>query len=105
MTKQPYSYDGLDRVLHEKTRLQILSALAATAEGHDFHDLKTLCALTDGNLSRHLQVLKDEGLLEVDKSYENNRPHTHVSLTEAGRARFMSYIDALEAVVRNARGN
>ena len=64
-----FSYDGLDRVLHEKARLGILASLAANANGLLFNDLKQLCALTDGNLSRHLQVLEEARLVEIWKRF------------------------------------
>ena len=72
----PFSYDGLDRVIHEKARLGLMTSLMAHPKGLAFADLKQLCGLTDGNLSRHLQVLQEAGLVEVTKGYEGNRPHT-----------------------------
>ena len=69
-----FSYDGLDRVLHEKARLGILASLAANPEGLVFNDLKQLCVLTDGNLSRHLTVLHEAGLLETWKGTAGPRP-------------------------------
>src|ERR1700752_4783734 len=72
----PFSYDGLDRVIHEKARLGLLTSLMAHPKGLAFADLKQLCGLTDGNLSRHLQVLQEAGLVEVTKGYEGNRPPT-----------------------------
>ena len=63
----PFSYDGLDRVIHEKARLGLLTSLMAHPKGLAFADLKQLCGLTDGNLSRHLQVLQEAGLVEVTK--------------------------------------
>ena len=81
--KAPFSYEGLDRVMHEKARLGVLTSLMAHPKGLAFADLKQLCGLTDGNLSRHLQVLQEAGLLEIIKGYENNRPHTKCRLTAA----------------------
>ena len=60
----PFSYEGLDRVIHEKARLGLLTSLMAHPKGLAFADLKQLCGLTDGNLSRHLQVLQEAGLVE-----------------------------------------
>jgi DNA-binding transcriptional ArsR family regulator len=71
-----FAYDGLDRALHERARLGIMTALAFHPAGLLFADLKRLCALTDGNLSRHLDVLRDAGLVEIWKGFENRRPHT-----------------------------
>jgi len=98
----PFSYDGLDRVIHEKARLGIMTSLVAHPKGLAFGDLRALCGLTDGNLSRHLQVLAEAGLVEINKGYEKNRPLTTCRLTGAGRQRFLDYIDVLERVVRDA---
>ena len=103
-TDQPgrFSYDGLERVLHEKARLGIMTSLVTRPEGLLFSDLKRLCALTDGNLSRHMQVLQDAGLVEIWKGSQGNRPQTLVRLTEHGRARFLEYISVLEQIVGDA---
>jgi DNA-binding MarR family transcriptional regulator len=98
----PFSYDGLDRVIHEKARLGLLTSLMVNAEGLAFAELKRLCNLTDGNLSRHLQVLEEAGLVAITKGYEGNRPHTRCRLTRAGRRRFLDYLGVLERVVRDA---
>jgi len=98
----PFAYDGLDRVIHEKARLGMLTSLMAHPKGLAFADLKQLCGLTDGNLSRHLQVLQEAGLVEVTKGYEGNRPHTTCRLTKAGRRRFVDYLAVLEGLVRDA---
>src|SRR5438045_2202061 len=98
----PFSYEGLDRVIHEKARLGLLTSLMAHPKGLAFNDLKQLCGLTDGNLSRHLQVLQEADLVEVIKGYEGNRPHTTCKLTRVGRRRFLDYLAELERVVRDA---
>jgi DNA-binding transcriptional ArsR family regulator len=98
----PFSYEGLDRVMHEKARLGLLTSLMAHPKGLAFADLKQLCGLTDGNLSRHLQVLQEAGLVEVIKGYEGNRPHTSCRLTKSGRRRFLDYLAVLEGLVRDA---
>ena len=67
----PFSYDGLDRVIHEKARLGLLTSLMAHPKGLAFADLKQLCGLTDGNLSRHLGVLQEAGLVEVTKGWSS----------------------------------
>src|SRR5215475_6055037 len=100
----PFSYDGLDRVIHEKARLGLLTSLIAHPTGLPFADLKQLCALTDGNLSRHLQVLDEAGLVEVLKSFDGRRPLTTCRLTFAGRERFVAYLAILERVVKKAAG-
>src|SRR5687767_8143491 len=91
-----FAFDGLDRVLHEKARLGILSSLVANPQGLLFTELKELCSLTDGNLSRHMQVLQDAGLVEVWKGSQGKRTQTLVRMTDKGRARFMEYIGVLE---------
>jgi len=98
----PFSYEGLDRVIHEKARLGVLTSLIAHPKGLAFADLKQLCGLTDGNLSRHLQVLQEAGLVEIAKGYEGNRPHTRCRLTKVGRRRFLDYLAVLEGLVRDA---
>ena len=97
-----YSYDRLDRVLHEKARLAILTSLLAHPDGLRFNELKELCTLTDGNLSRHLQTLKEEALVEIWKGFENNRPQTLCRLSAQGRERFLGYLEELERVVKQA---
>jgi len=97
-----YAYDGLDRVLHEKARLGILTSLLSNPDGLAFNDLKSLCALTDGNLSRHLRVLEEEGLLMVEKGFDGRKPKTHCRMTALGRQRFLAYLEVLERVVRDA---
>ena len=98
----PFAFDGLDRIFHEKARLGILTSLLGHAEGLSFADLKRLCGLTDGNLSRHLQVLEEAGQVSVHKGYEGKRPHTNCRMTDKGRLRFANYLDELERVLRNA---
>ena len=98
----PFAYDGLDRVIHEKARLGILTSLIAHPTGLAFADLKQLCGLTDGNLSRHLQVLEEAAVVEITKTFERKRPLTTCRLTTAGRRRFLDYIEVLERVVRDA---
>lgn len=93
-----YAYDGLERVMHEKARLGLLTSLAAHPEGLSFTDLKELCALTDGNLARHLQVLEEAQLVEIEK-WERR---TQCRLSDAGRERFLDYLAELERVVRDA---
>ncbi len=100
--KAPFAYEGLDRAIHEKARLGVLTSLIVHPRGLAFSDLKQLCALTDGNLSRHLQVLHDAGLVEIVKGYAGSRPQTQCRLTAAGRQRFLDYLVVLEQVVRDA---
>jgi DNA-binding HxlR family transcriptional regulator len=97
-----YAYPGLDRVIHERARLSVLTSLARYPRGLRFNDMKSLCGLTDGNLSRHLQVLQEAGLVEVAKSFEQNRPQTTCTLTADGHRRYVEYLAVLEQVVRDA---
>ena len=97
-----FAYDGLDRALHERARLGIMTALVFNPAGLLFADLKRVCALTDGNLSRHLDVLRDAGLVEVWKGFENRRPQTLCRMSADGRPRFVSYLEELEGVIRDA---
>jgi DNA-binding MarR family transcriptional regulator len=98
----PFAYEGLDRVFHEKARLGIVSSLATHADGLTFSELKSLCALTDGNLSRHLQVLEEAGYVAIEKGYDGKRPQTRCRLTGQGRTRFSEYLAVLEQVLRRA---
>ena len=97
-----FAYDGLERVIHEKARLSILCSLSAHADGVAFNDLKELCKLTDGNLSRQLQILKDEGFIEITKTSKGARPLTIARLSPDGRKRSLEYIDVLQNVVADA---
>jgi DNA-binding MarR family transcriptional regulator len=97
-----FAYDGLDRVIHEKARLGVLTSLIAHPKGAVFGDLKKMCALTDGNLSRHLQVLEEAKLIDIEKGYDHNRPQTICRITAQGRQRYLDYLKVLEQVVRDA---
>src|SRR5262249_24412037 len=85
-----------------KARLSVLTSLVAHPKGLVFGDLKTLCGLTDGNLSRHLAVLEEAGLIEIAKGYEHNRPQTVCRITLDGRRRYLDYLAVLEQVARAA---
>ncbi|HZZ87769.1 MAG TPA: transcriptional regulator [Caulobacteraceae bacterium] len=98
----PFAYEGLDRAIHERARLGILTSLVSQPKGLVFGDLRRLCGLTDGNLSRHLSVLQEAGLVEVTKGFERNRPQTRIAITPGGRARFLEYLEVLDRVVREA---
>ncbi len=97
-----FAYEGLDRVIHERARLSVLTSLITHAKGLPFNDLKQLCALTDGNLSRHLKVLETEGMVKITKGQEQNRPLTTCRITAAGRKRYLEYLTTLEQVVKDA---
>jgi len=97
-----FAYEGLDRVIHERARLGVLTSLIAHPRCLVFGDLRRLCQLTDGNLSRHLAVLQEAGFVAIDKSFEKNRPQSVCRITENGRARYLDYLAVLEQVVRDA---
>jgi DNA-binding transcriptional ArsR family regulator len=97
-----FAYEGLDRVIHERARLSVLTSLVAHPKGLLFGDLKQLCTLTDGNLSRHLQVLQEAALVAIEKGFEHNRPQTVCRITPEGRRRYLAYLGVLEQVVRDA---
>jgi DNA-binding MarR family transcriptional regulator len=97
-----FAYEGLDRVIHEKARLSVLTSLVAHPKGAVFGDLKQMCGLTDGNLSRHLHVLQEAALIAIEKGYDHNRPQTVVRITPQGRQRYLDYLAVLEQVVRDA---
>ena len=99
-----FAYEGLDRVIHEKARLSIITSLTTHPSGLIFNDLKDLCALTDGNLSRHLQILSEAGLIQIWKGFKDNRPQTLCVMTDEGRKRFIEYITVLENIVTDAVG-
>ena len=99
-----FAYEGLDRIIHEKARLGIITSLATHPHGLIFGDLKDLCSLTDGNLSRHLQLLHESGLVQIWKGFKDNRPQTLCRLSDDGRRRFLEYITVLENVVTDALG-
>src|SRR5712691_9661766 len=99
-----FAYEGLDRVILEKARLSVLTSLVAYPKGLVFGDLKQMCGLTDGNLSRHLQVLEEARLIEIEKGYDHNRPQTICRITAEGRRRYLDYLSVLEQVVRDAAG-
>ena len=98
----PFAYEGLDRVIHERARLGVLTSLAAHPKGLAFADLRRLCGLTDGNLSRHLAVLADASLVEIEKGFDKGRPQTLCRITAEGRQRYLDYLAVLEQVVRDA---
>ena len=75
-TRPAFAYDALDSVIHERARLSLLTCLVTHPKGLAFADLKAMCALTDGNLSRHLQVLRTAKLIEITKDADHSRPHT-----------------------------
>jgi DNA-binding MarR family transcriptional regulator len=101
-TEGRFAYEGLDRVIHERARLSVLTSLLTNPKGLTFGDLKQLCALTDGNLSRHLSVLEKAKMVEILKGHDRNRPQTICRITANGRKRYLEYLSTLEQVVKDA---
>jgi DNA-binding MarR family transcriptional regulator len=89
----------LDRLVHERTRLGILSVLAVN-DRLSFNDIKRLLGLSDGNLSVHARKLEEAGYVECSKSFAGRLPHTEYALTTSGRRALQRYLDHMEALIR-----
>lgn len=98
----PEPFLQLDRVIHEKGRLAIMSMLAATPE-ISFTELRDTLEMTDGNLTTHVRTLQEAGYVAVAKSFQKNRPLTTCSLTAAGRKAFAGYVALLEQIVQQTK--
>lgn len=98
----PEPFLKLDRVIHEKGRMAIMSLLAANTE-LSFTEMKQTLGMTDGNLSVHLRTLQESGYISINKTFQDRKPLTTCSLTNNGRKAFASYIDLLEEIVRQSR--
>ena len=101
------TYDGgtaaLDRLIHERVRLAIVSALAVNAS-LTFNELKNLLGASDGNLSVHARKLEEAGYLACSKSFDGRVPRTEYKLTASGRKALEKYLDHMEALIRTTRG-
>jgi DNA-binding MarR family transcriptional regulator len=93
---------NLDRLIHERTRLAIISALAVN-DSLTFNELKLLLSVTDGNLSVHARKLEDAGYIACAKSFANRLPKTEYRLSAAGRRALEKYLDHMEALIRATR--
>ncbi len=98
----PDAFLQLDRVIHEKGRLAIMSMLAASPE-LSFTEMRDALSMTDGNLTTHIRTLQDAGYISVTKSFQNNRPLTTCALTAAGKKAFVSYINLLEEIIQQTK--
>lgn len=96
----PFAYEGLDRIFHERGRLAVCTCLIANDDGLSFTALADACGLTDGNLNRHLHALAEMDIVTLSRLRGSGRPTTVVRISKTGRARFLAYIDELEAVIR-----
>lgn len=92
----------LDRLIHERVRLGIVSSLAVNGS-LTFTDLRDLLGVTDGNLSTHARRLEEAGYVACTKSYEGRTPKTEYGLTRTGRREFEAYLDHMEAIIRVTR--
>ena len=100
----PKSAHHIDRMIHERLRLGIISALAVN-ESLTFIELKHMVRTTDGNLSVHARKLEDAGYVSCAKSFEGRTPKTEYSLTTAGRRALERYLDHMEALIGRMRGS
>jgi DNA-binding MarR family transcriptional regulator len=100
----PEPFLNLDRIIHEKGRLAIMSSLAASPE-LSFTELRDTLNMTDGNLNTHIRTLQEAGYVSVSKSYQNNRPHTACAMTAQGHKAFTAYINLLEKIVQQSKPN
>jgi DNA-binding MarR family transcriptional regulator len=100
--KQKSAAPNLDRLIHERLRLGIISALAAN-ESLTFSDLKNLMNTTDGNLSVHARKLEDAGYISVSKFFEGRLPKTEYKLTPAGRTALENYLSHMESLIKQMR--
>ena len=98
----PENFLNLDRIIHEKGRLAIMSLLAASPE-LSFTELRDTLGMTDGNLTTHIRTLQEAGYVSVAKTYQNNRPLTTCLLTTKGRKAFAEYINLLEKIVQQSK--
>ena len=100
---QPVRPEEFDAVIHERVRLAIVAALAATPQ-MSFAELKAALAVTDGNLSAHSRALEEAGYVSVHKTFRERKPHTSLRLTATGRRAFLRYLEALRRVVEQGAG-
>jgi DNA-binding MarR family transcriptional regulator len=98
----PEPFLQLDRVIHEKGRLAIMSMLAASPE-LSFTEMRDALNMTDGNLTTHIRTLQEAGYVSVTKSFQNNRPRTTCALTANGKRAFTGYIDLLEQIIQQTK--
>jgi DNA-binding HxlR family transcriptional regulator len=101
-SRQDATATELDRLIHERIRLGIVSALAVN-DSMSFNDLKALMGTTDGNLSVHARKLEDAGYVSCHKSFEGRVPKTDYALTAAGRRALERYLEHMEAIIKVTR--
>ena len=103
MSSETNPFQALEKIFHEPSRLAIMSALCVATDGASFGELKETCGLTDGNLNRHLKVLKENKAVRIKKTFVGEKPRTTVFITAKGLDRFNDYLEALAGVMKQAR--
>ena len=98
----PEPFLQLDRVIHEKGRLAIMSLLAASPQ-LSFTEMRDTLGMTDGNITAHVRTLHESGYISVTKAFQNGRPLTTYALTAQGREAFSTYINLLEQIIQQTR--
>ncbi|HUX12346.1 MAG TPA: transcriptional regulator [Spirochaetia bacterium] len=99
---RPERYEALDPIFHERSRLSIMTVLAANSGGVPFTELRDLCGLTDGNLSRHVHKLAGAGLVKMEKQFIRGVPNTTIQVTAHGVEQFSQYVEELAWIVDEA---
>lgn len=94
--------EDIELLFHQPSRLNIMAELCGTADGLTFSELKKRCALTDGNLSRHLQSLEEGGAVKIKKTFADSKPLTTAFASGRGRESFLEYLSTLEEVLKQA---
>jgi len=98
------SPEGIDKLIHERARLGIMSSLAA-AGTLTFNELKETLSMTDGNLSVHARVLEEAGYIRIAKAFVGRKPQTKMTLTEKGQKAFKDYVAYLESILSPKKTN
>ena len=99
---EPKPHDRIDEVIHQRTRLAIMAALAGV-DALDFNELKADLALTDGNLSTHASALERAGYVKISKAFRGKKPLTSLAMTPKGRKALASYVAALKSILDKTR--
>ena len=103
MSPKGNPFQALQKIFHEPSRLAIMSALCVATDGLTFSELKKECDLTDGNLNRHLKVLKEHEAVRATKTFVKDKPRTTVTITATGLSHFSNYLEALADVMKVAQ--
>ncbi len=103
MNSDSNPFQALEKIFHEPSRLAIMSALCAAPDGLTFTELKAECSLTDGNLNRHLKVLRESKVVRIQKAFVDDKPRTTVFISAKGLDRFNDYLEALSDVMKQTR--